>query len=343
MKYKKFITIMQAAIGVAPLNKRDLMPQGRKLWRPIRDPSTGDLVRKSSSWDRFCSEAQYLCLRRLSVPRCSQLKQTPEMEETIWEQFSVTLQRDSKMGFGMAVSGGRDNPNADSGEMSIVVSDVLKGGPADGLLFENDRVIFVNSTPMDNVPHSFAVQQLRKCGKVAKILDAPPPPDDRVFGGADYHDDYDRHSVYSARSGHTDTSWQGGYPRDHSPERDRGGYLDPEYRGRDYDRDRPYGRDGSRGRSRERDRDRSPEREPRRDASRGRTLDREPSPEGRYRGDHSPARSYHREPSYERERGRDPRYEPRPPERLPRTRSRDRLEDRSPPRARPPARAPARA
>ena len=38
------------------------------------------------------------------------------------------------MGFGIAVSGGRDNPNDDSGEMSIVVSDVLQGGPADGFL-----------------------------------------------------------------------------------------------------------------------------------------------------------------------------------------------------------------
>ena len=35
---------------------------------------------------------------------------------------------------------------------------------------ENDRVIQVNSILMDNVPHSFAVQQLRKCGKTAKIV-----------------------------------------------------------------------------------------------------------------------------------------------------------------------------
>uniref|UniRef100_A0A3P8TS05 Tight junction protein 2a (zona occludens 2) n=1 Tax=Amphiprion percula TaxID=161767 RepID=A0A3P8TS05_AMPPE len=58
----------------------------------------------------------------------------PVMEETVWEQYTVTLQRDPKMGFGIAVSGGRDNPNEDSGETSIVVSDVLQGGPADGLL-----------------------------------------------------------------------------------------------------------------------------------------------------------------------------------------------------------------
>lgn len=35
---------------------------------------------------------------------------------------------------------------------------------------ENDRVIQVNTVTMDNVPHSFAVQSLRKCGKVAKIV-----------------------------------------------------------------------------------------------------------------------------------------------------------------------------
>lgn len=38
------------------------------------------------------------------------------------------------MGFGIAVSGGRDNPNEETGETSIVVSDVLQGGPADGML-----------------------------------------------------------------------------------------------------------------------------------------------------------------------------------------------------------------
>lgn len=36
MKYKKFITIMQAALGVAPLNKRELIPPPRKLWKPAR-------------------------------------------------------------------------------------------------------------------------------------------------------------------------------------------------------------------------------------------------------------------------------------------------------------------
>lgn len=35
---------------------------------------------------------------------------------------------------------------------------------------EKDRVVQVNAIPMDGALHSFAVQTLRKCGKVAKIV-----------------------------------------------------------------------------------------------------------------------------------------------------------------------------
>lgn len=37
-------------------------------------------------------------------------------------------------GFGIAISGGRDNPHFTTGEPSIVVSDVLRVGPAWGFL-----------------------------------------------------------------------------------------------------------------------------------------------------------------------------------------------------------------
>uniref|UniRef100_A0AAQ5YRL9 Tight junction protein 2a (zona occludens 2) n=1 Tax=Amphiprion ocellaris TaxID=80972 RepID=A0AAQ5YRL9_AMPOC len=242
----------------------------------------------------------------------------PVMEETVWEQYTVTLQRDPKMGFGIAVSGGRDNPNEDSGETSIVVSDVLQGGPADGLLFENDRVIQVNAIPMEGAMHSFAVSTLRKCGKVAKItvkrprkvpvnlLNRPPSPDDRVFNN-DYNDEYnydqDRRSVYSGRSG----------GRDHSLERERGGggYMDSGYQTRERDYDRDYDR-RERGRSTERDL--SPDRQYRRDGSRGRTLDRERSPDRRYKSDHmldrdySPDRRYRSERALDRDHSPDRRY-----------------------------------
>ncbi|XP_046900508.1 tight junction protein ZO-2a isoform X1 [Hypomesus transpacificus] len=241
-------------------------------------------------------------------------KQNPVMEETVWEQYTVTLQRDPKMGFGIAVSGGRDNPNDDSGEMSIVVSDVLQGGPADGLLFESDRVIQVNATSMEGVFHSFAVQTLRKCGKVAKItvkrprkvpvnLKRDPSPDDRVFSN-DYNDDYDqdRRSLYSSRSGLPDRDRD----RDHSLER-VGGYTDSGYQ----TRERDYGRE-ERGRSTERDF--APERAFRRDGSQGRTLDRDHSPDRRYRSDraldrdHSPDRRYRSERMLDRDHSPDRRY-----------------------------------
>uniref|UniRef100_A0A8C6TIA2 Tight junction protein 2b (zona occludens 2) n=1 Tax=Neogobius melanostomus TaxID=47308 RepID=A0A8C6TIA2_9GOBI len=155
---------------------------------------------------------------------------------------------DPKMGFGMAVSGGRDNPNVENGETSIMVSDVLQGGPADGLLFEMDRVIQVNTISMDNVPHSFAVQSLRKCGKVAKItvkrprkvpvhsLKPPPSPGARS-------EDYTPTHYYDTD---TDSAW-------HREKRE----PSEEYR-------------GGRGRSRDR---RSPSPDRRRDGSRGRALD----------------------------------------------------------------------
>uniref|UniRef100_A0A3Q3FWA4 Tight junction protein 2a (zona occludens 2) n=1 Tax=Labrus bergylta TaxID=56723 RepID=A0A3Q3FWA4_9LABR len=226
--------------------------------------------------------------------------------------FSFCSQ-DPKMGFGIAVSGGRDNPNEDSGETSIVVSDVLQGGPGDGLLFENDRVVQVNAIPMEGAIHSFAVNTLRKCGKVAKIvikrprkvpvnlLNRPPSPDDRVFN-TDYNDEYnydqDHRSVYSGRS-------VGG--RDHSMERERGGggYMDSGYQTRERDYDRDYDRK-ERGRSAERDL--SPDRQYRRDGSRGRVLDKERSPDHRRPRDHSPDRRYRSERALDREFSPDRRY-----------------------------------
>ncbi|CAI9553882.1 unnamed protein product [Staurois parvus] len=233
------------------------------------------------------------------------------MEETIWEQYTVTLQKDSKKGFGIAVSGGKDNPHFENGEPSIVISDVLIGGPADGFLQENDRVVMVNGTSMDNVLHSFAVQQLRKCGKTAVIVvkrprkfqitasrrTPSPEPDPRAFETLDDDGHFDRRSAYSGYS----ESWQSGSgrrSRESSPDR---GYGRDQERGRSYDKEPDY----VRGRSRERnldddnyrrersrgrsiDRDLSEERKYRRD--RGKSVDREESFEQSYSGDYSPER-----------------------------------------------------
>uniref|UniRef100_A0A674P7G9 Tight junction protein 2b (zona occludens 2) n=1 Tax=Takifugu rubripes TaxID=31033 RepID=A0A674P7G9_TAKRU len=255
MKYKKFITIMQAALGVAPLNKRELMPPPRKLWKPKH------------------------------VAVCSGLC-------------------------------GRDNPNVENGETSIIVSDVLQGGPADGLLFENDRVIQVNSMPMDNVPHSFAVQSLRKCGKVAKItvkrprkvavhsLKQPPSPsrDSREYNPSTHYYDAD------------DNGWYRNESRDHPS--DSKAYLDPDYRG-----GRDYSQPGrSRGRSQERTSP-SPDRT-RREGSRGRALDTSSDHQRYHSRGRSPGDRYRMDDKYERGEGGGGR--------VGRYRSRDHLNDNSP-------------
>nr|XP_012592328.1 tight junction protein ZO-2 isoform X3 [Microcebus murinus]XP_012592356.1 tight junction protein ZO-2 isoform X3 [Microcebus murinus] len=210
------------------------------------------------------------------------------MEELIWEQYTVTLQKDSKRGFGIAVSGGRDNPHFENGETSIVISDVLPGGPADGLLQENDRVVMVNGTPMEDVLHSFAVQQLRKSGKVAAIVVKRPRKvqvaplhgspalnhDDRAFEVMDEFDGRSFRSGYSERShGGRSHSWEDsperGRPHERARSRDRSRGRSLE-RGLDHDYERA--RDRSRGRSLERGLDHDYERA--RDRSRGRSLER---------------------------------------------------------------------
>ncbi|XP_072618320.1 tight junction protein 2 isoform X17 [Vulpes vulpes] len=200
----------------------------------------------------------------------------PGMEELIWEQYTVTLQKDSKRGFGIAVSGGRDNPHFENGETSIVISDVLPGGPADGLLQENDRVVMVNGTPMEDVLHSFAVQQLRKSGKIAAIVVKRPrkvqlaPPqgslpvdeDDRAFEVMDEFDGRSARSGYSERSRR---SSHGGRSRS---------WEDSPERGRPHERAWSQERERSRGRSLERGLDHDDDYRRPRERSRGRSLER---------------------------------------------------------------------
>ncbi|XP_047623701.1 tight junction protein ZO-2 isoform X2 [Phacochoerus africanus] len=258
----------------------------------------------------------------------------PGMEELIWEQYTVTLQKDSKRGFGIAVSGGRDNPHFENGETSIVISDVLPGGPADGLLQENDRVVMVNGTPMEDVLHSFAVQQLRKSGKIAAIVVKRPRKvqlapvqgspliheDDRAFEVMDEFDGRSARSGYSERSR---PSSRGG--RSHS-------WEDSPERGRPHERERSRERDRSRGRSLERGLDHDDYGRAR-ERSRGRSLERglDHDDYGRAREssrgrsiDPTYDRAYSPEEEYGRRAQPDARYA------ASRSRSREHLHSRSP-------------
>ncbi|XP_012588198.1 PREDICTED: tight junction protein ZO-1 isoform X3 [Condylura cristata] len=153
------------------------------------------------------------------------------MEETaIWEQHTVTLHRAPGFGFGIAISGGRDNPHFQSGETSIVISDVLKGGPAEGQLQENDRVAMVNGVSMDNVEHAFAVQQLRKSGKNAKItirrkkkvqIPASRPDPEPVSENEEDSYDEEVHDPRSSRGGMINRRSEKSWTRDRSASRER--------------------------------------------------------------------------------------------------------------------------
>lgn len=46
----------------------------------------------------------------------------------------VSSWQDPKLGFGFALSGGKDKPHPDTGDTAIIVSDVLPNGPAMGRL-----------------------------------------------------------------------------------------------------------------------------------------------------------------------------------------------------------------
>ncbi|XP_065220947.1 tight junction protein ZO-2 isoform X3 [Planococcus citri] len=85
-------------------------------------------------------------------------------ERVVWEFQQVTLNRVPGYGFGIAVSGGRDNPHFANGDPSIAVSDVLKAGPAEGKLMVNDRITSANGISLENVDYGRAVQVLRDSG-----------------------------------------------------------------------------------------------------------------------------------------------------------------------------------
>uniref|UniRef100_A0A665TJB6 Tight junction protein 3 n=1 Tax=Echeneis naucrates TaxID=173247 RepID=A0A665TJB6_ECHNA len=77
---------------------------------------------------------------------------------------------DPKLGFGFALSGGKDKPHPDNGDTAVMVSDVLPNGPAMGRLFTKDLIVMVNGTSMENVHSNYTIQILKSCGKTANVV-----------------------------------------------------------------------------------------------------------------------------------------------------------------------------
>ncbi|MCJ8737718.1 hypothetical protein PDJAM_G00027270 [Pangasius djambal] len=100
---------------------------------------------------------------------CTSCEKADMEEMTIWEQHTVTLNKDPKFGFGFAISGGRDKPNPVNGDTAVIVSDVVPGGPAMGRLQTRDQIVMVNGVSMENTTSQYTIQHLKSCGKTANI------------------------------------------------------------------------------------------------------------------------------------------------------------------------------
>ncbi|XP_069899227.1 tight junction protein ZO-1 isoform X7 [Dipodomys merriami] len=233
MKYQKYLTVLQMAIGVTPSNRGSLLPLKRKLWvtPSSENPygATSSVSQGKPSLRRI--KGRLHKSRSLDSFDFCELTSTAMEETAIWEQHTVTLHRAPGFGFGIAISGGRDNPHFQSGETSIVISDVLKGGPAEGQLQENDRVAMVNGVSMDNVEHAFAVQQLRKSGKNAKItirrkkkVQIPvsrPEPEPVSDNEEDSYEEEEVHDPRSSRGAVGNRRSEKSWARDRSASRER--------------------------------------------------------------------------------------------------------------------------
>ncbi|GCC30406.1 hypothetical protein chiPu_0008857 [Chiloscyllium punctatum] len=194
-----------------------------------------------------------------------------EMEETlIWEQHTVVINRDSKIGFGIAISGGIDKPNSTTGETAILVSDVVRFGPAEGKIMIKDRIVMVNGVSMDNVTSSFAIQNLKRSGKSVNITVKRPHkvqiPVTNTAPAASY---------YSSRSD---------YAHDDASDEDED-YDPADRRLRRIQNQNLYHGDSHHNNNYDQD------------SSRNNSYDRSPSPSRSYDRSPSPSRSYNRSPS----------------------------------------------
>ncbi|KAH0953546.1 hypothetical protein HN011_010982 [Eciton burchellii] len=87
-----------------------------------------------------------------------------------WEIHHVTVTRVPGYGFGIAVSGGCDNPHFANGDPAIAISDVLKAGPAEGKLQVNDRIISANGVSLEGADYGAAVRVLRDSGSTVLLV-----------------------------------------------------------------------------------------------------------------------------------------------------------------------------
>ncbi|XP_077987668.1 disks large homolog 1-like isoform X3 [Glandiceps talaboti] len=90
--------------------------------------------------------------------------------EEDWEYQEIALQRGGA-GLGFSIAGGTDNPHIGE-DPSIYITKLIPGGAAavDGTLRLNDIIVKVNDTDTLEVPHSVAVDALKKAGEDVRMV-----------------------------------------------------------------------------------------------------------------------------------------------------------------------------
>ncbi|XP_026469152.1 disks large 1 tumor suppressor protein-like [Ctenocephalides felis] len=87
-----------------------------------------------------------------------------------WTIQEVVLER-GDTGLGFSIAGGTDNPHVER-DTSIYVTKLIPGGAAcaDGRLAVDDCILRVNDCDVQGVPHSEAVEALKRAGNTVKLL-----------------------------------------------------------------------------------------------------------------------------------------------------------------------------
>ncbi|XP_067143225.1 disks large homolog 1 isoform X7 [Centruroides vittatus] len=87
-----------------------------------------------------------------------------------WEYEEITLERGGA-GLGFSIAGGTDNPHVGD-DPSIYITKLISGGAAaaDGRLQVNDIILKVNESDLVDVPHSMAVDALKRAGNTVNLL-----------------------------------------------------------------------------------------------------------------------------------------------------------------------------
>uniref|UniRef100_A0A915PNM0 Tight junction protein ZO-1 n=1 Tax=Setaria digitata TaxID=48799 RepID=A0A915PNM0_9BILA len=82
----------------------------------------------------------------------------------------ISLHLVPKVGFGIAVSSGRENPNFTSGDPAVIVSDVIPTGPAWGLVQVNDCILSANGVPLESADYAEAVRIMKESQQLNMIV-----------------------------------------------------------------------------------------------------------------------------------------------------------------------------